>query len=107
MKTTVEKVVTIPQSALAAFCQRWSIRKVALFGSALREDFNPQSDVDVLVTFAPEADWGLFEHAKMRQELSELLGREVDLLTHRAVERSGNWKRREEILNTAKVVYAT
>jgi predicted nucleotidyltransferase len=107
VKTTAEKVVTIPQSALAAFCQRWSIREVALFGSALREDFNPQSDVDVLVTFNSEADWGLFEHAKMRQELSELLGRDVDLLTRRAVEHSGNWKRRKEILETARVVYAS
>jgi predicted nucleotidyltransferase len=106
VKTAANTVAKIPRETLAEFCRRWNIREVAYFGSVLREDFSPQSDVDVLVTFAPDADWGLFDHATMQRELSELLGRDVDLLTRRAVEHSDNWKRRQEILSTAKVVYA-
>jgi len=106
VKTAASTIAKIPREALPEFCRRWSIREVAFFGSVLRDDFSPQSDVDVLVTFSPDADWGLFDHATMQQELSELLGREVDLLTRRAVEHSANWKRRKEILSTAKVVYA-
>jgi uncharacterized protein len=66
---------------LAEFCRRWQIRELALFGSVLREDFRPESDVDVLVTFAPGASWGLFDHVRMEDELSHLFGRRVDLVT--------------------------
>ena len=77
-----------------------------MFGSALRSDFGPESDLDLLFTFSPSADWGLLDHHQMKQELATLLGREVDLLTKRAVEKSRNWMRRREILSTAQVVYA-
>jgi len=80
---------------------------LALFGSVLRDDFGPGSDLDVLVTFEPEADWSLLDHLRMEQELAALLGRKIDLLTKRAVEQSHNWMRRQEILNTAEVVYAS
>lgn len=96
----------IPQETLDQFCRRWAIVQVALFGSALRDDFGPESDIDVLVTFAPEAEWGLLDHVQMEGELAELLGREVDLLTRRAVERSRNPLRRNEILATAQTIYA-
>jgi predicted nucleotidyltransferase len=91
---------------LAAYCQRWKISELAVFGSVLREDFGPASDVDVLVSFADGADWGLFDHARMQQELADLIGRRVDLLTRRAVESSSNWIRREAILSSAEVVHA-
>ncbi|MCK6630055.1 MAG: nucleotidyltransferase domain-containing protein [Anaerolineae bacterium] len=65
---------------MADFCQRWHIRELALFGSVLRDDFNPDSDVDILATFTPEADWSLFDHVRMEEELSHLLNRPVDLL---------------------------
>jgi predicted nucleotidyltransferase len=71
----------------------------------LREDFRPDSDLDVLVTFAPEANWGLLDQVQMQQELELLLGRTVDLVSRRAIERSTNWIRREEILRTAQPVY--
>ena len=75
----------------------------ALFGSAVREDFSPQSDIDALVSFDPQSDWGLFDHIQMKQELKVLFGRDVDLVTRRALEQSRNALLRSEILGTAKV----
>ena len=91
---------------LETFCQKWAIAELALFGSALREDFGPDSDVDILVAFQPDARWSLLDHVQMEAELAELLGREVDLITRRAVEHSRNPLRRREILETAQTVYA-
>jgi predicted nucleotidyltransferase len=95
----------IPSKKIAAFCKRWEVVEFALFGSAVREDFSPQSDIDVLVSFAPQSDWGLFEHIQMKQELKELFGREVDLVTRRALEQSRNALLRSEILSTMKLLY--
>ena len=97
----------LPTDALRQFCRRWKIRELALFGSVLRTDFRPESDVDVLVTFADDADWGLLAHLQMQQDLATLLQRPVDLLSKPAVERSANWVRREAILNTAQVIIST
>ncbi len=96
---------SIPRIEIARFCQRWLIRELALFGSALRDDFGPDSDVDVLVTFATEANWGLLEHVQMQQELQTLFRRDVDLMSKRALERSRNWMLRDEILNTAETLF--
>jgi predicted nucleotidyltransferase len=90
---------------IADFCQRWKVVELALFGSALRADFNPASDIDLLVSFAPGADWSLLDHMQMQQELRALFGREVDLISRRALERSPNWLRRREILGTAQVIF--
>jgi predicted nucleotidyltransferase len=95
-----------PADRIEEFCHRWKIVELSLFGSALREDFRPDSDVDLLVRFAPDADWSLLDHARMERELSEILGREVDLVSRTAVEASPNWIRRQEILNTARSLYA-
>ena len=95
----------LPAEKIADFCQRWQITEFALFGSVLRDDFRPDSDVDVLVTFAPEVDWGLFDHLRMKQELMGLLNRDVDLFSKEAVEHSPNPLRRQEILNSAQVVH--
>jgi predicted nucleotidyltransferase len=78
-----------------------------LFGSVLRDDFRPDSDVDVLVTFAPEAEWSLFDHVTMEEELSSILGHKVDLVSRRAIERSRNWIRRKAILEAAEPFYVT
>jgi len=102
----MEQPDLLPQAEISEFCRRWRIAELALFGSALRSDFGPESDLDVLVTFAADADWGLLDHHRMKEELEALLEREVDLLTRRAVEQSRNWLRRREILSTAQVVYA-
>ena len=91
---------------IAEFCRRWKIKELRLFGSALREDFGQESDVDLLVTFAPDAQWSLLDHARMEEELSVLLGRKVDLVSRWAVERSPNWIRRKAILESAELYYA-
>lgn len=97
----------LSEQEISDFCRRWRIAEFALFGSVLRDDFGAESDLDILVAFAPDADWSLLDHVKMEQELEALLGRKVDLLSRRSVERSHNWLRRREILDTAEVVYAS
>lgn len=86
---------------LRDFCRKWKITEFSLFGSVVRDDFGPESDVDVLVTFAPDARRSLFDMVHMEDELVEIFGREVDLLTRRAVERSLNHIRRDSILGDA------
>jgi predicted nucleotidyltransferase len=94
----------LPTDATRQFSRRWKIRELAVFGSVLRTDFRPDSDVDVLVTFTDDADWGLLAHIQMQQELAILLQRPIDLISNRALERSPHWVRREAILNTAQVI---
>src|SRR3972149_2921826 len=96
--------IEIPRDQVADFCRRWKITELAVFGSVLREDFRPDSDVDVLVTFAPEAKWSLFDHVDMEDELARILGRPVDLVSRRGIEKSRNPFRRRAILESAKVV---
>jgi len=79
---------------------------MALFGSALRDDFRPGSDLDFLVRFSRDASWGLLDHARMERELAEILGRQVDIVSRDGLESSHNWIRREAILSAAKVLYA-
>ena len=86
------------------FCKRWKVEKFYLFGSVLRKDFSPQSDIDVMVQFAPDAEWG-FEIVEMKQELEKVFKRKVDLLTKKSIEKSDNWIRRAEILGTARLIY--
>lgn len=95
----------LPKEQTADFCDRWKIIEFALLGSILGNDFCPDSDVDVLVTFAPEAKWGLFKVVEMQQELEAIVGRDVDFVSRRAIECSHNWLRRKEILGTAKTFY--
>ena len=97
--------MSIPADRLAAFCRANGIRRLAIFGSALREDFGPDSDIDLLVEFAPGRTPGL-RFIGMVDELSELFGRPVDVLTHSSVERSPNYIRRKEILDSAEVIHA-
>ncbi|GJM43112.1 MAG: hypothetical protein DHS20C20_33940 [Ardenticatenaceae bacterium] len=92
---------------LQAFCQRWQIEELALFGSALRSDFRSDSDIDLLVSFADVADWSLLDHVQMQFELQELFGRDVDLINKAALKQSENWIRREEILETATPIFTT
>ena len=98
--------IAVDRPIIADYCQRWRIAELALFGSVLRDDFRADSDVDVLVTFADDANWSLFDHLAMEDELSRLLGREVDLVSRRAIERSKNWVRKEAILSGAESIYA-
>ncbi|MGG6262968.1 nucleotidyltransferase family protein [Leptolyngbya sp. AN03gr2] len=102
MQPTIQ--IPLSQAEIAQFCQRWKIREFYLFGSVLRDDFRPDSDVDVMVTFAPDAEWG-FEFVEIKRELEQLFDRKVDLLTKASIEQSHNWIRRKEILGTAKLIY--
>jgi len=91
----------IPQDKLAGFCRRHRIRKLALFGSVLREDFSPISDVDVLVEFEPGAKVGLLALARMEREVSAILRRKVDLNTEGFLSPYF----RNEVLKEAEVQY--
>jgi predicted nucleotidyltransferase len=94
--------IDIDKDKLRDFCRRWKITEFALFGSAVRPDeFRSDSDVDVMVSFSDDAEWSLFDHVHMQNELRELFGRDVDLLTRRAVERSLNPYRQRAILGSA------
>ncbi len=95
--------IHIPQNQIAAFCRRWKIKELALFGSVLREDFRPDSDVDVLVTFEPDGGITFDNRVEMLDELAAIFGREVDLVGKDAIR---NPFRRHEILTTKEVVYA-
>jgi len=101
----INSKLSIDEAKLADFCRRWLIRQLAVFGSARRPDFRSDSDVDVLVTFSPQADWSLFDHVTMESELSDLVGRKVDLVSRKAVEASSNWIRREAILTGAEPLF--
>lgn len=97
--------IAIDRKRIAGFCRRWKIVEFCLFGSVLRDDFGADSDVDVLVSFAPDASWSLFDHVAMEDELTAMMGRKVDLVSRRAIERSDNWIRRKAILGSAEPLY--
>lgn len=99
-------VEIVPMFEIANFCRHWKIQELAVFGSILRADFNSKSDIDVIVTFDSDATWSLLDHINMEQQLQAILQRKVDLVTKRAVEKSQNWVRRKEILNTASVIFS-
>jgi len=90
---------------ISTFCQRWEIVEMALFGSVLREDFQADSDIDILIKFAPTARQGLLTLAKIQHELETRFGRSVDIVIKQSIETSENWIRRPEILQTAQVIY--
>lgn len=92
---------------LAELCRKWSITELAVFGSVLRDDFGPDSDVDFLASFAPEARWSLLDQVHMQEELAEIVGRDVDLVSRRGIEMSANPWRKEAILTSAENIYVT
>ena len=98
--------IAIPADGIAAFCERWQVTELALFGSVLRDDFGPDSDIDVLVSFDDAARHTLFDMARMEGELKTLFGREVDLAERAGIETSRNYIRRKAILQSAETIYA-
>lgn len=96
-------MIATPTVDLELFCRRWRVRELSLFGSAVREELTPESDLDILISFEDAAPWSLWDLISMRDELSTMFGRPVDL-----VEKEGlrNPFRRERILNSRKVIYA-
>ena len=98
--------IDVPAEAIAEFCRKWQIVEFSLFGSVLRDDFGPDSDVDVLVAFAPQTRYTLFDMVHMEDELRGLFKRNVGLVEREAIQRSPNYLGRRAILGTAEAVYA-
>jgi hypothetical protein len=99
--------IDIPRKKIVEFCNKWKVREFSVFGSVLRGDFRPDSDIDVIVDFEPDAKRSLFDIVSMTDELKEIFGREVDLMTKRSVEQSRNYIRRKAILSSMEVVYVS
>ena len=99
--------IDVPSDRIADFCRRWQITDLALFGSVLRDDFGPDSDVDVLAGFREGARHTLFDLDDMELELKEIFGLKVDLVSRRGLEASRNYMRRNSILKSAQVIYGS
>ena len=99
--------IDVPDEKIAAFCRRWQITELALFGSVLRDGFGADSDVDVLVSFGEGARHTLFDLDDMEHELKEIFGRKVDLVSRRGIEASRNYLRRNSILKSAQAIYGS
>jgi len=98
--------IPLDMEKIETFCKKWQIVEFSLFGSVLTNEFRPDSDVDVMVKFAPEARVGLFEMVDIEDELKEIIGRDVDIVTRPSVERSENYIIRKSILSSSRTFYA-
>lgn len=96
----------LPRGALAAFCAKWGVAEVYVFGSAARGTLRDDSDLDVAVRFRPDVRYSLFELVDMKSELSEMTGRAVDLFTMRGIDHMPNAARRQSILDSLELVHA-
>ncbi len=92
----------LPLDQIATICRKYKVRELSIFGSALRDDFRPDSDLDLLVDFLPSHGLGLIDYISCQEEFAELLGRKVDLVQKTGLKRFV----REKILGTARVIYA-
>jgi uncharacterized protein len=97
--------ISLPLDAIKQFCDRWRIAEFALFGSVLRDDFNDDSDIDVMIEFERESHYSLFDLVVMEDELKVIFNRDVDLVTRKGITNSRNYLRRENMLNSAKTIY--
>lgn len=95
--------INFDREKIAAFCRKWRVRELELFGSVLREDFRPDSDVDILVTFQPDNRWSLWDWPEMTDDLRAIFGRDIDLVEKQAVT---NPFRRRHIRQNREVIYA-
>lgn len=102
----IEEKIGVPFSMIHAFCQRWKVTELALFGSVLRGDFRSDSDIDVLISFSEDSSWSLFDLVSIQNELENIFGHPIDLVERSAISRSENYIRRKGILNNAQVIYA-
>ena len=99
---TVAPGLVVPQPEIAEICRRYDVKELAVFGSAARGEMRPDSDIDLLVDFLPEARVSLLRHAAAERELTALLGRKVDLVSKRALKEAV----RDEVLPQARIIYA-
>ena len=105
MNKTKMKNINLDTETISKICQNWQIVELALFGSVLREDFNSNSDIDILVSFADDAKITFFDLDDLEQEFSQLFNRPVDVVTKAAIEQSHNWIRRNNILGNFQIIY--
>ncbi|MDJ0658114.1 MAG: nucleotidyltransferase domain-containing protein [Crocosphaera sp.] len=105
LKLKIQELLGIDLKNIKQFCYQWGIIELALFGSILRDNFNQNSDVDVLVTFEPESHISLLDLETLEQQFATLLKRPVDVVTKKAIEKSDNWIRRRNILDNNEVIY--
>lgn len=96
------KNISLKSAEIARFCEAFHIQRLALFGSVLRDDFSPTSDIDVLVEFEPQAPVGLMTFARVQRELSDLLQRPIDLVTPDGLKPLI----KQSVLDSAEVIYA-
>ncbi|HEY9658786.1 MAG TPA: nucleotidyltransferase family protein [Allocoleopsis sp.] len=99
--------IKLPMEKIAEFCHKWQVIEFALFGSVLRDDFRPDSDIDVMVQFDPDAHPTFGSLDQMESELKKMFDRDVDLITRKGIESSRNYLRRNAILSSAQVIYGT
>lgn len=98
--------IGVSEDIIVEFCKRWGVCELAFFGSILRDDFGPDSDIDILIKFGTDRTPGLLGLVRMQRELTEMLGRNVDIVTRNAIEYSRNPIRRRAVLDSAQVYYA-
>ena len=98
--------IGLESEELDAFCRRWRVRRLSAFGSVLGDGFRSDSDLDLLVSFTPDAPWSMLDLVRVRDELVRSTGREVDLIEEEALAGSRNYIRRRAIQTSAKVIYA-
>jgi uncharacterized protein len=99
--------IELPMDEIQSFCDKWQVMEFALFGSVLRDDFRPDSDVDVMVQFDPQAHPTLFDLVRMEDELKIVFQRDVDLVTRKGIASGRNYLRRDAILSSTQVIYET
>jgi uncharacterized protein len=102
MRQSIDEKIQIDEQAIADFCRRWKIAELSLFGSVLRDDFSPESDVDVLVVFEEDAPWSYWDWGRMTAELEAIFGRRVDLVEKRSII---NPFRRHHILTNRRIIH--
>ena len=98
--------IDLDNAAIREFCRKWNITELSVFGSILRDDFRPDSDVDFLVDYEEDAYWEIEELDEMERQLGTIVGRDVDILNRRTVQKSRNYIKRKHILRTAESVHA-
>jgi uncharacterized protein len=99
--------IDLPMKKIADFCDHWQVVEFSLFGSILRDDFRPDSDVDVMVEFAPDAHPTFTTLDQMEDHLQQIFDRDIDLITRQGIETTRNYLRRQEVLSSAQIIYAT
>ncbi|WP_107671093.1 nucleotidyltransferase family protein [Cyanothece sp. BG0011] len=101
----IQQRLKLSKVDITDICEQWNIKKLSLFGSILRDDFNENSDIDLLIQFNPDARQGLLTLARLKHHLEDMTQRSVDVVVQESIENSENWIRKQEIFKTAQIIY--